>query len=251
MNKNIILVHGVLGFGGVRAISVSYYSGLANYLGQHGHEALAPSISPTGSLTLRAEQLAKAIDKHYATGDVHIIAHGLGGLDARYLLRHYPDLARRVKSLVTIGTPHRGSVLADAILNPADPLYPHIPPFLAQQMEANFGALYEMGTEAGCHFDDTTPDVEGVRYIEVAGDAAKGGNAQMLFKLSAAISKLSHEVNDGVVTRRSALCERPGHQHLDDWPIDHAGQVGWDLDSIRPFMSPPQLKRYLAIVDML
>jgi triacylglycerol lipase len=63
-------------------------------------------------------------------------------------------------------------------------------------------------------------------------------------------------VNDGVVTRSSAL--REGHEHLDDWPVDHAGLIGWSLDptslsrfSLPLFAPPGHLARYDAIVEML
>jgi hypothetical protein len=42
---------------------------------------------------------------------VHVVGHSLGGLIARYYVQRQGG-DRRVESLVTIGTPHRGSVLA-------------------------------------------------------------------------------------------------------------------------------------------
>jgi len=124
------------------------------------------------------------------------------------------------------------------------------------QLEANAGALHDLTTEVCSRFDDNTPDVEGVRYIEVAGDASKGSDELFLFQLAAVIGKIKGEVNDGVVTRSSAL--RQGHQHLDDWPVDHGGEIGWSFNSPvpvelkLPFVpAPPHLARYDAIVDLL
>jgi pimeloyl-ACP methyl ester carboxylesterase len=42
---------------------------------------------------------------------VHVVGHSLGGLIARYHVQRQ-DGDRHVESLVTVGTPHRGSVLA-------------------------------------------------------------------------------------------------------------------------------------------
>ncbi|WP_235003123.1 esterase/lipase family protein [Blastococcus haudaquaticus] len=42
---------------------------------------------------------------------VHVVGHSLGGLIARYLVQRQGG-DRRVESLVTLGTPHEGSVLA-------------------------------------------------------------------------------------------------------------------------------------------
>jgi len=45
-----------------------------------------------------------------------LVAHSMGGLDARHLIaRLDPD--RRVKSLVTVGTPHLGTPLASWLLD--------------------------------------------------------------------------------------------------------------------------------------
>jgi pimeloyl-ACP methyl ester carboxylesterase len=45
---------------------------------------------------------------------VHVVGHSLGGLIARYYVQRQGG-DRRVESLVTLGTPHRGSVLAHVL----------------------------------------------------------------------------------------------------------------------------------------
>ena len=47
---------------------------------------------------------------------VHIIAHSMGGLDARHMIVDL-EMADKVASLTTIGTPHRGTILADHVLS--------------------------------------------------------------------------------------------------------------------------------------
>ena len=149
-----------------------------------------------------------------------------------------------MKTLVTIGTPHRGSPVADAVANHTDPLFEYIPKPLVALLEANAGGLRDLTTAVAGQFDDSTPDSEGVRYIEVAGDASRESNELLLFKLASAIGRIRGEVNDGVVTRSSAL--RPGREHLDDWPVDHAGEIGWSLDPkslfrfTQPLFAPPE-----------
>jgi pimeloyl-ACP methyl ester carboxylesterase len=68
---------------------------------------------PQASIEVFAEQLAAKIDAiREATGaeTVTLVAHSMGGLVARaYLRRHGPQ---RVRGVVTIGTPHHGSVHA-------------------------------------------------------------------------------------------------------------------------------------------
>jgi pimeloyl-ACP methyl ester carboxylesterase len=48
---------------------------------------------------------------------VHVVGHSLGGLIARYHVQRQGG-DRRVESLVTLGTPHGGSVLAHALPTP-------------------------------------------------------------------------------------------------------------------------------------
>jgi hypothetical protein len=48
---------------------------------------------------------------------VHVVGHSLGGLIARYYVQRHGG-GRRVESLVTLGTPHEGSVLAHVLPTP-------------------------------------------------------------------------------------------------------------------------------------
>lgn len=260
MPSTIVLAHGLFGFGNLSAnlpSLVNYFNGVASHLRRGGHTVIEPQVNPIGSVQQRGDQLASAILSQTGPGDrVHVIAHSMGGLDARHAITNRKDVVQRIATLVTIGTPHRGSPVADAVANPADPLFAHIPTFLVRQLEANLGALHDLTTPVCTQFDDNTPDVAGVRYIEVAGDASQGGHELFLFQLAAVIGKLTGQVNDGVVTKASAL--RQGHQHLDDWPVDHAGEIGWSLDSPVPIEFdlplvplPPHFGRYDAIVQLL
>ena len=257
--RTIVLAHGILGFGAIPGVPLflNYFNGVAAHLRRQGHLVIAPQVNPIGSIQDRGENLAAAIlELTDAEQEVHVLAHSMGGLDARYALSNIPQVAQRVRTLVTIGTPHRGSPVADAIASGTDPLLAFVPAFLVQALQSNAGGLHDLTTPVTTQFDETTPDVEGVRYIEVAGDAAQGRHELILFELAAAIGRLRGEINDGVVTRTSAL--RDGHEHLDDWPVDHAGEIGWSLDSPLPsevdfplVPVPPHLARYDAIVQML
>jgi triacylglycerol lipase len=253
----IVLAHGVLGFGNFIGVSpfVNYFHGVAAHLERKGHIVIVPTVNPVGTVAQRGEQLgSKILGQAPPSGRLHLIAHSMGGLDARHALAHVQGLADRVDTLVAIGTPHRGSPVADAIASHTDPLLAHIPTFIVDALQRNAGALHDLTTDFGTHFDETTPDLSSVRYIDVAGNAARGGHELLLFQLAAVIGRLTGEVNDGVVTKMSAL--KPRHEHLEDWPVDHAGEVGWSLDALLPaaipFVGPmPHLARYDAIVEAL
>lgn len=83
-----------------------------------GHIVMVTSVPPFASVRDRALALGQQIDAIMAqTGatQVNLIAHSMGGLDARYLISTlgYGD---QVVSLTTISTPHRGSAVADVAL---------------------------------------------------------------------------------------------------------------------------------------
>src|SRR4051812_14796193 len=109
----VILVHGLFGFDriGVPGARLHYFRGIARHLESLGCHAHAVRLARAASVPEPPKQLAAKIE---ALGHdrVDIIAHSLGGLDARYALAHL-GLASRVRSLVTVGTPHRGTPLAD------------------------------------------------------------------------------------------------------------------------------------------
>jgi triacylglycerol lipase len=67
------------------------------------------NYTPTGNVAERAEQLSERIAEVHPEGPVHIVAHSLGGLIARYYAQ---VLGQRLDSLVSIGTPHEGTSLA-------------------------------------------------------------------------------------------------------------------------------------------
>jgi triacylglycerol lipase len=263
MGHTIVLAHGVLGFGNPLGLPsfVNYFNGVAAHLEGLGHRVLVPQVNPFGTIAQRGDQLAGVIRRAVRPNEkVHIIAHSMGGLDARHAIKNVFNSSEPVATLITIGTPHRGSPVADAIANKTDPLFALIPGIISAPLERNAGALHDLTTDVGRHFDETTPDVEGVRYIQVAGDASLGGHELILFQLAAAIVHLKGEINDGVVTKSSALRlpdiagAKVKHENLPDWPGDHASEVGWSLKSVLsiPILGkPPHLERYEKLVAML
>lgn len=256
----IVLAHGVLGFGNPLGLPgfLNYFNGVAAHLRRRGQTVFAPQVNPFGSVAQRGEQLGTILLREVRSATrAHIVAHSMGGLDARHAITHVSGVADRVATLVTIGTPHRGSPVADAIASRTDPLFGHIPVMLVESFARNAGALHDLTTAVGVRFDESTPDIPGVRYIDIAGDASRGGHELFLFQLAAVVRQLTGEVNDGVVTRTSAL--RPAHEHLPDWPVDHAGEVGWSRDvtplpielEVPLLTVPAHFVRYDTIVGML
>jgi triacylglycerol lipase len=97
-----------------------YFNGIAEHLVKNGFEhVLAPNIDFSAPSAQRAETLQNAIEPYLAgTGaeKVHLIAHSMGGLDSRRMIVK-PEMAGKVASLTTIGTPHLGTILADDVID--------------------------------------------------------------------------------------------------------------------------------------
>lgn len=123
----IILVHGFTGFSDL--VGIEYFYEVREDLIARGEtHVFAPSLPPYNSAASRAHVLADYIDQVLAeTGaeHVHLVAHSQGGIDSRAVISSL-GYADKVRSLVTIATPHRGTTLADlasdapaGVLNPA------------------------------------------------------------------------------------------------------------------------------------
>ena len=53
---------------------------------------------------------------------------------------------------------------------------------MLELLETNAGGLRDLTTAVASQFDESTPDSDGVRYIEVAGDALKAGQELLFFR---------------------------------------------------------------------
>src|SRR5260370_2498188 len=148
-------------------------------------EAWFPDVPVTGTVQQRAEALAAQIAARFPNGDVHIIAHSMAGLDARYLLSHnLQGLANpgRVVSLSTVATPHYGSPVADLLVGarpePEDPrrfAYDVVSRALAHLM-IEFGALGDLTSGAAQQFNQENHKLDHLRYFPYAGS----GNGSFL-----------------------------------------------------------------------
>jgi triacylglycerol lipase len=126
----IVLAHGAFGFDKMRVLGVDmldYWYDLDSALGDCGGASVhVAQVSPSNSPEYRGEQLLAQIETVLAqTGaaKVNVIAHSMGGLDARYVMAVRPDL---IASLTTIGSPHKGgetfAVVATGVTPEGSPL---------------------------------------------------------------------------------------------------------------------------------
>ena len=94
---------------------INYFKGIARHLRDQGFDVYQSQVSFAAPVTKRAEDLRAEVNKVLAlkqSAKVHIIAHSMGGLDARHMIATL-GMADKVASLTTIGTPHNGTSFAD------------------------------------------------------------------------------------------------------------------------------------------
>ena len=92
-----------------------YFRNIRGALQAQGFLAYETAVSFAAGVGTRAADLQKEVTRILNGGGherVNIIAHSMGGLDARHMIVKL-GMAERVASLVTIGTPHLGTSFAD------------------------------------------------------------------------------------------------------------------------------------------
>jgi len=224
----VVLVHGLFGFDriGVPGARFDYFRGIAKHLESLGCHAHAVRLPAAAAVPDRARELVAAIEA-LPHDRIDLIAHSLGGLDARYALTHL-GLARRVRSLVTVGTPHHGTPIADlALKGPLD---------WARRIVSALGiplpALEWLGTEALAEFNAQVLDVPGVRYACVVGGMHREDSSVPLALVPAhAYLRRVAGPNDGVVP----IASQYWGETLAEIEADHFAQIGWQVAMRRSF----------------
>ena len=106
--SHVVLVHGFMDTGSV-------FKSLQGHLEQKGHTCLAPNLSPRDArhgIEPLAEILRQKIDNQIPPRQsFSIIGFSMGGLIARHYLQHLNG-AQRCQRLITISSPHQGTLTA-------------------------------------------------------------------------------------------------------------------------------------------
>ncbi|KJZ78693.1 hypothetical protein HIM_02084 [Hirsutella minnesotensis 3608] len=272
----IVLAHGLLGFSELSLVSalppVQYWYGIKQALTAQGcPSVITASVPPSGSIQERAAKLAQDIaaacppcqasSSGPGAGNgpvpVNIIAHSMGGLDARYMISHLqPEGKVAVASLTTIATPHRGSSFADYLLEKgAGPIY--LPKLYGVLKKAGLGtqAFAQLTTHYMVNeFNPQNPDNPSVRYFSY-GSVTDTPPVLSPFRLPHRVIDEAEGPNDGLVSVESSRWGKyegtlVGVSHLD--LINWTNRLRW---TVREWVG---IKRtfnaiafYLAITDML
>jgi pimeloyl-ACP methyl ester carboxylesterase len=258
-----VLLHGLFGF---RAqtfgpIKIEYFRGIAEALSRQGHIVKTTGVNPVGSVAQRAKQLQQElheiVDLLPAGEKVLLVAHSMGGLDARRVLSDPATrIAPHVSALITIATPHCGSPIADltvkinepvhvpALLRPFNGAHAAISQVIKTQLSENafyvpewiqwlgmdHDAIQDLTTDSCAIFNRVTPNHHDIRYFWVATNCT--GSVPFFFQTTFEIinndTGPSGGPNDGVVAIKSS--EPPVDianpwTPLGTWPVDHLNAV--------------------------
>jgi pimeloyl-ACP methyl ester carboxylesterase len=162
------------------------------------------------------------VECHKSQDDLHIIGHSVGGLVARVLAQTDP-LKSRIKSIITVGTPHAGTNAAYLGIE-----FAKKHPWMAKLMRASGYNIQAKGEnfkyytpEAMANFNERYPSNPLIREISCVCEVA-ANKSPWPFKVLQHYLHLS-DCNDGLVTCDS---QRRGVTY-GPFELDHLAQTGF------------------------
>jgi triacylglycerol lipase len=207
----------------------------AMHLRSRGVRAVAPNVSPYNTVQARCKMWENRLSRvlNEANSDrLSVIAHSMGGLDARYLIseKGWHDT---IDVLVTVATPHRGSSIAtltleqpEAVRNWLVEMADWVGTHILEDGSANIRqALHELTPDYVEHtFNEAVPNHPDVTYWSYGCQAGEGTDIPIdpIFRYLNTYLYEREGVNDGIVSVQSA---RWGN-YLGTVNADHARQVG-------------------------
>jgi triacylglycerol lipase len=256
----VILAHGFFGFEDFAGQDfITYFYQVKDKLAAQGVTVYTPAVDPFNDSDTRGAELLTHVQEVIAeTGaaKVNIIGHSQGGLDARVVANLRPDL---VASIVTIGTPHQGTPVADVVLDlVSDPNAQDAIDELVQIIGAPlwdqagnqssvFKPLKLFSTPGIAAFNAAHPNEPNVYYASIAGrtalqasdngdcvattpqpfltqwdDSLDSTDAGLVVTELICANGFDNDTNDGLVPAKSA-------QWGDFWgciPADHLDEIG-------------------------
>ncbi len=271
----VVLVHGLLGFDSLLGV-YDYFYGLPQDLRSGGARVYVANVSASNFTEVRGEQLIDDLDTLralYGHSRFNLIGHSHGGPTIRYVASVRPDL---VASITSVGSPHRGSKVADAIATVAPPgstqatlvagLVNALSAFIEflsgnDDPQDALGALVSLSSAGSAAFNAAHPQgipssscgqgasvVNGIRYYSIGGtsvltnvfDVSDGflGASSLFF---------GFEQNDGLVGKCSSHL---GVVLRNDYPWNHLDEVNQIL-GLRRLFSPSPGSVYRAQANRL
>ncbi|KAL2171601.1 hypothetical protein VTG60DRAFT_2434 [Thermothelomyces hinnuleus] len=258
----IVLAHGLLGFAelelaGSYLPSIQYWRGIKEALSANNAEVITASVPPSGSIEQRAAKLAKDIEAQARGKSVNIVAHSMGGLDARYMISQLQPASVNVKSLITVATPHHGSPFADYLIESIGPSYlPRLYDLWQRTTGWEPSAFSQLTTRYMVEeFNPKTPDNPTVRYFSYGAMVKHKPPLLSPFRHSHQVIEEREGPNDGLVSVESS---KWGTYKGTLLGVNHLDLINWSNRlrfTVQKWMGhPPSFNAvafYLDIGDML
>ncbi len=234
----IILAHGIAPFDRAKKLTAltndsddrfNYFRKIKSTLQEAGFSVSAPNVDFAAGVEKRAANLKAEVDavlEKTGAPKVHIIAHSMGGLDARWMIAKLGG-QEKVSTLTTIGTPHNGSPLADFAVGGSRIGSKIVDAFLAIGIDLT--GFYDLTTDASTARNRILEPIEienGVTYRTWGGRAGFWSTFAPL-KMGHLLLKQTYNEpeNDGLVPLASALWKEEYNAGVLPW--DHFNQTGW------------------------
>lgn len=160
---------------------------------------------------------------------LHLFGHSLGGLVAR-VLSHHPLLQGRIRSIITIGTPHSGAEVTEKalMLEKTSPLLYKFMKTFGYDVVKKRSSLENFTTERLLAINERYRKLEHIRCVSFIGNAKY---EQLCVPYQVIYSKLhpkgSHIESDGFITAESQRWAEIGGE----FSLDHMAEIGVYLNA--------------------
>jgi len=198
LESTVVLIHGLFGFR--KLLWLEYFQGVRQLYESMGLRVLTPSLPWAGSIEQRAHELAQQLAD--APGPLHLLAHSMGGLDARHWITHLKG-GDKTASLTTLSTPHHGSPAADMDSQGFSPF-------------RLFVGVRDLTTNHLKLFNARTPDHSHVIYRSYSASRPVAEMPWIVRHNGRTIQRMEGN-NDSLVSVRSATWG----EHVSTLPCDH------------------------------
>jgi triacylglycerol lipase len=237
MTYPIVLAHGICRFDRLTQMALGhdnredddlhYFRRIRSTLRSDGFTVYHSRVPWAAQVGRRAAKLRGNVDRilrRERCDKVHIIAHSMGGLDARHMLFRYrrSGMHRKVASLTTIGTPHHGTTFADWGVARLGGVIDAV-----TLLGLNVEGLRDLTTHACRAFNRASRSFErscGVAFQTIAGVQ----ESELVFaplRLPYLLIALKEGPNDGLVSLTSARwMPRYFRKSI---AADHLNELGW------------------------
>ncbi len=214
----VVLIHGLFGFD--RCLGWEYFYQARTLLEAQGVEVHVPVLPWSGRIVARAEVLAEQLST--LAGPLHLIAHSMGGLDARYWISRLGG-ADKVASLTTLATPHHGTSLADYLTS-------RLSPFRL------FAGVHDLTRRHMQGFNEAVPDDPRVVYRSYAAARPEDELPWPLIRRYGRVIRRNEGDNDGLVPVVSARWgEYQGCLPCDHFELIDRDYCVWPFCRRRPY----------------